>query len=140
VASRPHKGSPTTAVVDASFVLRALVDPVAAAPAVAAAGDLTLVAPAQLDGEVLAAVSGLVRAGLADERVAGRCPGLLARLPVRRVPASGLLADAWTLRRGLTPQSAIYVALARRLGCPLLTADGRLAAARQIGIPVALAH
>lgn len=129
---------PPAAVVDASFVLWALVDPARAASTLSAVGGLTLVAPAQLDGEVLAAVSALVRAGLADERVADRCPALLARLPVRRVPAAGLLADAWSLRRGLTAQSALYAALARRLGCPLLTADGRLASSGEIGVPVAL--
>lgn len=46
------------------------------------------------------------------------------------VPADGaLLEAALRLDRRLRVTDAIYVALAARLDCPLLTSDGRLAAA-----------
>ena len=43
---------------------------------------------------------------------------------------------AWTLRDNLTYYDALYVALAARLGYPLLTADARLA--RAPGLPCAV--
>jgi predicted nucleic acid-binding protein len=52
-----------------------------------------------------------------------------SRLEVHRYPAGGLLARIWALRDGVSAYDAAYVALAEALGCPLLTADSRLAAA-----------
>ena len=43
---------------------------------------------------------------------------------------------AWTLRNNVTYYDALYVALAARLGYPLLTADARLA--RAPGLPCAV--
>jgi predicted nucleic acid-binding protein len=39
-------------------------------------------------------------------------------------------------RRNLTPYDATYVALAERLGCPLLTTDRALASAPHVGVDV----
>jgi predicted nucleic acid-binding protein len=50
-------------------------------------------------------------------------------LSVLRQQAGAGLLDArrvWELRDNLTPYDAAYVAVAETLGCPLLTADGRL--------------
>jgi predicted nucleic acid-binding protein len=42
----------------------------------------------------------------------------------------------WELRHNLTGYDATYVALAEALGCPLLTADGRLALAPTVRCPI----
>ena len=53
----------------------------------------------------------------------------LADLPLRRYPHNFLLPRIWELRNNLTAYDAAYVALAEVLTAPLLTRDGRLAAA-----------
>lgn len=93
-----------------------------------AAGD-QLVAPAHLDAEVVSALRGLGQ-GIAAVRTAGSAAVRhLAGLPIRRMPLAPLLARMWELRENVTAYDAAYVALAERLGAPLITADARLAAA-----------
>jgi predicted nucleic acid-binding protein len=46
--------------------------------------------------------------------------------------ASGVVGAAGNL----TPYDACYVALARNLGCPLVTGDRRLARAPGLGVPL----
>jgi len=57
--------------------------------------------------------------------------GRILELPYRRIPLRALIEDALDL--GVTLELAVYdacyVALAEAIGCPLLTADQRLAAA-----------
>ncbi len=67
----------------------------------------------------------------ADEaRRALRAGGALIE---HRYPHAGPLADlAWTWRRSVTFYDALYVALAARLGVPLITADRRLSSAPEI--------
>jgi predicted nucleic acid-binding protein len=50
-------------------------------------------------------------------------------LGVARHAAHGLLERVWALRANVTAYDATYVALAEALGCPLVTADVRLARA-----------
>jgi predicted nucleic acid-binding protein len=52
-----------------------------------------------------------------------------SRIGVERYPAGGLLPRIWELRLSLTVYDAAYAALAEALGCPLVTADRRLATA-----------
>ena len=54
----------------------------------------------------------------------------------RSLPARDVRRGAWTLRDNVTYYDALYVALAARLGYPLLTADARLA--RAPGLPCAV--
>lgn len=56
--------------------------------------------------------------------------------PIERLPIAPLLLDAWGLRHNLNSYDSLYVALARRLDCPLITADRRLAAAPGLGVPL----
>ena len=65
---------------------------------------------------------------LTDERFATAL-ATLANLPFRRHPALAMLQRAYELRATVTVYDAMYVALAEALGCPLLTADIRLARA-----------
>ena len=65
---------------------------------------------------------------LTDERFATALT-TLADLPFQRYPAVTMLQRAYALRATVTVYDAVYVALAEFLGCPLLTADTRLAKA-----------
>src|SRR5437763_139775 len=55
--------------------------------------------------------------------------GHLQQLRFERVPTQRLMRRAFELRANVSPYDACYVALAERLDCELITADGRLAAA-----------
>jgi predicted nucleic acid-binding protein len=57
----------------------------------------------------------------------------LRSLVTDRYPHGSLIKSAWALRHNLTYYDGLYVALAARLGYPLLTADARLA--RSPGLP-----
>lgn len=56
----------------------------------------------------------------------------LADLRLRRAGHIGLLRRAWALRDNLSFYDGLYVALAERLGLPLITLDTRLAGAAGI--------
>ena len=64
----------------------------------------------------------------------------LLALPIVRVPTGPLMRRAYELRANATPYDAAYVALAEALGCPLVTADTRLAAAPGIRCEVHVLH
>ena len=61
---------------------------------------------------------------------------LLLSGPVNRAHVKPLLSEAWTMRHTITVPDAIYVALARHLQAPLITADLRLARAPGLGVEV----
>jgi predicted nucleic acid-binding protein len=117
-------------VVDASVLVVALADDGADGDRTRArlAGEV-IAAPEVLDLEVLSVLRRLVAAGDMPERRASLAVEDLARLPLRRAPHTPLLARCWELRGKVTSYDAAYVALAEALGCILLTADTRLAAA-----------
>jgi predicted nucleic acid-binding protein len=116
-------------IVDASVVLRAIQDPRSGARGTLASAQ-ALAAPELLDLEVASVLRRRVRiegtmTGEAAERILDR----LARMPIRRHGHRGLMRRIWSLRANLTPYDACYVALAERLGMPLVTGDARLARA-----------
>jgi predicted nucleic acid-binding protein len=116
-------------VVDAS----ALVDLVASSPLASEVAEALrghrLHAPCHLDAEALSALARLTRAGSIPESHVSRCLQAVAAAPVERHPVQPLLGAAWALRGNLQVLDALYVALAQRQGCQLLTTDSRLAAA-----------
>lgn len=60
-----------------------------------------------------------------------------SRLPIIATGTASLLADAWKLRGNVTIYDGCYLALAKRLDAPLLTADDRLVRSRRsAGVPV----
>ncbi len=61
---------------------------------------------------------------------------LLAEADIERFPLEPLLLDAWALRHNVSAHDAFYIALARALGCPLVTCDRRLAGAPGLGVTV----
>ena len=118
-------------VVDASVLANVLADDgadgEAARAAVRGVGDLA--APDLVDVEI---VSVLRKRWLAHTLTARRFRAALddlTSLPMGRYPTLALMGRAYELRSNVTPYDAAYVALAEGLGCPLVTADERLARA-----------
>jgi predicted nucleic acid-binding protein len=93
-----------------------------------AAGD-ALFAPAHLDAEVVSALRGLAHHSLVLRTAVPDALRHLAGFPIRRMLLAPLLDRIWELRDNVTPYDAGYVALAERLDAPVITCDGKLAAA-----------
>ena len=85
--------------------------------------------PHLADQEVAQALRAQVQRGLATSTAAEARLTRWRALGVRRYAAVGLLPRVWALRENLSAYDASYVALAEALGCPLATADRRLARA-----------
>jgi predicted nucleic acid-binding protein len=123
-------------VVDASALAEVVVrSPWAPAVEAAFVGE-DLVAPDLIGAEVLSVLRGWLLRSMIDEPAAGRAVANLVSAPVRRYVTSGLEREIWALRENVTAYDATYVALARVVGCPLLTVDRRLAAAPGLGIEI----
>jgi predicted nucleic acid-binding protein len=119
-------------VVDASLVVDLLAGENGARRKAArdrlAGGDAPY-APAHLDIEVISALRGLARR---TANLARHTPVLIAnllRLPIRREPLGGPVAQRiWELRENMTAYDAGYVALAEQIDAVLLTSDATYAA------------
>lgn len=118
-------------VVDASVLAPAVLDD--AEPGTTARAQLArsgaLHAPQLVIPELLSRVR---RAYRARSTPVDRCERALARAatyPMTCHEHSALLAGAWELRDRCSAYDAFYIALARSLDVPFLTADGRLARA-----------
>lgn len=96
----------------------------------------TVAVPHLADSEVANALRAQVLRGTATDDEAHTALGQWQRLGIRRFPAAALLQRVWGLRHNLTAYDATYVALAEAIGCELVTADRRLAAAPGPGCPV----
>jgi predicted nucleic acid-binding protein len=123
-------------VIDASALVELLLQSERAPAVLQAVGDIDMVAPDGINPEVLSTLRrleqvGELRAGRAIEAVDD-----LLEAHVRRFPTLPLLTEAWTLRANVTPYDACYVALARSLGCPLITGDHKLSRAPDLGVPL----
>ncbi|MFC5667755.1 type II toxin-antitoxin system VapC family toxin [Kitasatospora misakiensis] len=115
-------------VVDASALVLALADEGERGAAARAelAADGEWVAPEHVVVEVMQSLRGLY---LARELTAERVAELVAELPglaIRKIAVEPLLGRIWELKDNLTPDDAAYVAVAERVGAPLVTADLRL--------------
>ncbi|MGH2949666.1 MAG: type II toxin-antitoxin system VapC family toxin [Solirubrobacteraceae bacterium] len=117
-----------------------VVDASVLAPAVADDGDdgdrararlhgERLVAPALVDLEVTSVLRRAALGGRLDPRRAAQALADLRALPLARAAHPPLLDRIWELRENVTAYDGAYVALAEAMRAPLITADGRLAAA-----------
>ena len=89
-----------------------------------------LAAPGHQLAEVSSAIARLVRADELSPGEGRRALADAADLVQETVPLDGMLLErAFALRDSLRILDGLYVALAERLGCPLLTTDLRLARA-----------
>ncbi|HSL57584.1 MAG TPA: type II toxin-antitoxin system VapC family toxin [Acidimicrobiales bacterium] len=125
-------------VVDASVLANALADDGAdgrVARARLTTGD-ELAAPDLVDVETIAVLRKRWLAGDLPARRFSDAIDDLEDLQLTRYPALALVHRAFELRDNVTPYDAVYVALAERLGCTLVTADQRLAAAPGLGCSV----
>lgn len=113
-------------VVDSSAMVQALLRTGRARDRLS---DDELHAPHLLDSEVTNALRGLLLGRRLDAERAERALGGLQRAGVTRYPALDLTSRVWLLRADLTAYDALYVALAEKLGCALVTTDARIARA-----------
>jgi predicted nucleic acid-binding protein len=123
-------------VVDAAAIVEVLLRTDAGDRAAAIVIENDAFAPDLLDAETFASLTRLTKRGaVAPERVDEALDDL-ARAVVTRVPSRALMHRAQRYTGALSGYDALYVALAAALGCPLLTADARLARAPAVGVPV----
>lgn len=99
-----------------------------------------LLAPELMDAEVLSVLRRAVLNGRLEEGRALMAVDDLTAWPVVRLPHRALVRLAWRYRQTLSAYDAFYVAAACASDLPLLTADGRLARAPDLGIPVHHVH
>lgn len=90
----------------------------------------TLHAPHLLDLEIAQVLRRLAGAGVISPGRAEEALQDLGDFGVHRYPHTPLLVRVWELRGSVTAYDAAYLALAEALDAPLLTCDGKLAAAR----------
>jgi predicted nucleic acid-binding protein len=115
-------------VVDTSIVVDYLLDAGGPMP-VLIRREPELTAPDVIVFETLAVLRRAVfRRELSASR-AGRAVERLTALPLGLMPTLPLARRAWELRNNMTVADALFVALAERLGEPLVTKDASLAAA-----------
>lgn len=119
-------------VIDASALIELLVGgtPRAARLAARIADPAeSLHAPHLLDLEVASVLRTLEARRQLSPALATRAIADLLALDLVRYSHETLVPRIWQLRGNLTAYDAAYVALAENLGSPLVTCDGRLAAA-----------
>lgn len=129
-------------VVDASVLSNALADHGAdgRVARVRLAAAVPLAGPDLIDVETVAVLRKRWRAGTLAPQHFSRAIDDLEDLDLERFPTLALMRRAFELRDNVTPYDAAYVALAEQLGCPLVTADHRLASAPGIRCPVEVLH
>jgi predicted nucleic acid-binding protein len=124
------------AVVDASALVELLLQG-ERAPAVAhAVRGTEMTAPDVVNPEVLSVLRRMERTGEVRPERARQAVADLLDAPVRRYATLPLLPVVWELRGSVSADDACYVALARALGCPLVTGDLRLTRAPGLGVPL----
>jgi predicted nucleic acid-binding protein len=126
----------TPAVVDASALVELLLQGERAAAVVQALRGTEMTAPDVVNPEVLSVLRRMERTGELRPERARQAVADLLDAPVRRFATLPLLPVVWELRGGVSAYDACYVALARALGCPLVTGDLRLTRTPGLGVPL----
>jgi predicted nucleic acid-binding protein len=117
-------------VVDTSAIVSALAaSPVDPDLLARLSNDNDLHAPHLIDVEILNALRRLVATGRLTEERASDARADFADLTILRYPHHPLADRMWELRHNITAYDAAFVALGEVLDAPVVTCDGRLAAA-----------
>ncbi len=98
--------------------------------------DAFLIAPELLDVEVLSVMRRAVLQKRLDKQRALLALTDLMAWPIDRIAHKQLLMAAWQYRHNVSAYDAFYVAAARLYSATLLTADGPLSRAPNLGIVV----
>ena len=97
--------------------------------------DADLAAPELMDAEVMAVLRrAVLHEHLPDDRALAALDDL-ATWRVQRISHRELIRSAWRHRHNLTAYDALYVAAARVMHASLVTADGPLSRAPNLGVP-----
>lgn len=126
-------------VIDASALVELLLRTPKAPAIERAIGGSPLLAPDLINAEVTQSLRALERAGKLSADRASKALKRLREGAVSCIPIAPLLDEAWSLRHNVSAYDGCYVALARILGCPLLTTDGPLARAPKLGVTLIVA-
>jgi len=124
------------AVVDASALVELLLQGERALAVAHAVRGTEMTAPEVVNPEVLSVLRRMERTGEVRPERARQALADLLDAPVRRFATLPLLPVVWELRDSVSAYDACYVALARALGCPLVTGDLRLTRAPGLGVPL----
>ncbi|MEV3935151.1 type II toxin-antitoxin system VapC family toxin [Glycomyces sp. NPDC049804] len=116
-------------VVDSSFLVEALVSDGGTGhrARMALTEDPDWHAPEHVSVEVTSAVRGSVLGRKVTLERAEYALATLREMPIVHAPWNDLAERVWELRANMTPYDAAFIALAERLGCPVLTTDKKLA-------------
>lgn len=125
---------PSRIAIDASALVELLMETSSGHRIARLVAGAQLIAPDIINPEVMQSLRGLERAGKLSSERAATAVSRLVHSPIRRVPTTGLINDAWSLRFNLSAYDACYVALARALDCPLLSTDAPLRRAPLLGV------
>ena len=123
-------------VVDASAAVEYLLKTILGESLAPLLDEAALAAPELLDAEVLAVLRREVSRGRLKATRARQALDDLRDWDLERIGHRELLHEAWALRTRVTAYDALYVAAARLRGATLVTADGPLARAPALGVPV----
>ena len=121
-------------VIDANALVEVLLRTDDGAAVARSCAQRDLLAPECLDPEVVQTLRNLERAGKLAAAPAETAVEDLRDSAITRIPHRTLIQDAWRLRHNLSAYDAMYVALARQLGCPLLTLDAGILGAPDVGV------
>jgi predicted nucleic acid-binding protein len=126
-------------VVDASAVLATiLADDQRGDAAAARMRGASLVAPELIDYEILNSLRRRRAAGQLSDGAGRTAVDVWRSIPLELWSVRPLVDRLWALTGALSAYDAAYVALAERLGAPLLTADRRLANAPGVRAEIVL--
>ncbi|MDQ3432813.1 MAG: type II toxin-antitoxin system VapC family toxin [Actinomycetota bacterium] len=128
-------------VVDASALTNALTDdgPVGQSSRAELARDAHWAAPEHLAVEIFSAIRGLHLGGKISRQRALDALDTMMASHIESVGTTALVPRMWQLRDHLSGYDAAYVAAAETHGCPLVTADVRLARSGDLRCEVRLA-
>ena len=125
-----------TLVIDASAAVEYLLKTAVGEQVRRLLAEAELAAPELLDIEVVAVLRReVLRRTLTVER-AEEAVADLCLWGIRRLAHRPLLMDAWSLRHNVSAYDALYVAAARAVEAALVTADGPLSKASNLGVTV----